>query len=161
MRILRNAVIVMRSCFFIGHRETDERILSCLLEAVERLILEEDAGLFYVGGYGGFDRAAGEAVIRLKARYPRIRLYRVLAYHPAERPAQLPAGYDGTLYPDGMEGVPRRYAIIRANQKMVDACDFLIVYAVHPASNAQKLLEYAERRQAKGTLRIVRISERF
>ena len=37
-----------KSCFFIGHREADERILSRLQETVERLIVEQKVGYFYV-----------------------------------------------------------------------------------------------------------------
>ena len=58
-----------KSCFFIGHRETDERVLSRLLETVERLIVEENVGYFYVGHHGGFDRLAAElAQLPLGAR---------------------------------------------------------------------------------------------
>ena len=35
-----------KSCFFIGHREADERALPRLLETVERLIVEENVGIF-------------------------------------------------------------------------------------------------------------------
>ena len=67
----------MKSCFFIGHRETDERLLPVLQSTIRRLIDEEDVTEFYVGGYGGFDRIAGVAVKQLKAKYPEIRLLQV------------------------------------------------------------------------------------
>ena len=51
-----------KSCFFIGHREADERLLPLLSETIERLITEENVSYFYVGGYGGFDRVASTAV---------------------------------------------------------------------------------------------------
>ena len=53
----------MKSCFFIGHREADERLLPILTAAIERLITEEQVLFFYVGGYGGFDSIAATAVI--------------------------------------------------------------------------------------------------
>src|SRR5699024_5913754 len=53
-------------------------------------------------------------------------------------------------YPPGMESVPRKVAIVRANRYMVDHTDFLIAYAWHPASNAKNLLEYARKREGKG-----------
>ena len=40
----------MKSCFFIGHREADERLLPALKNAIEQLIAE-DVSYFYVGGY--------------------------------------------------------------------------------------------------------------
>ena len=108
----------MKSCFFIGHREADERLLPALKKAIERLIAE-DVSYFYVGCYGGFDRIAGTAVKQAKKQHPGILLNLVLPYHPAERPIEAPAGYDGTYYPEGMENVSRQYAIVRANKIMI------------------------------------------
>lgn len=56
----------MKSCFFIGHRETDEKILPKLVDTVRKLITEENVRCFYVGGYGGFDRIAASAVKSVK-----------------------------------------------------------------------------------------------
>ena len=101
---------------------------------------------FIVGNYGGFDRMAARAVISAKALYPGITLLLLLSYHPAERPIETPPGFDGTFYPPGMESVPRRYAIVRANRYMIDHVDYLIAYAWHPASNAKELTAYALRK---------------
>lgn len=48
----------MKSCFFIGHREANERLLPKLKLEVERLITEEQVRYFYVGGYGGIAATA-------------------------------------------------------------------------------------------------------
>ena len=58
------------------------------------------------------------------------------------------------FYPPGMEKVPRRYAIVRANQHMVDHIDYLIAYVWHPASNARNLLEYAQKREKWGLISV-------
>ena len=145
----------MASCFFIGHRETEDHILPRIIEAAEILIREKQVSEFYVGGYGGFDHLAGKAVVSLKNKYPNIRLYLVIPYHPADRPIETPVGYDGTFYPDGMEMIPPRYAISIANRKMVDSCDFLIVHVTHTVSNAYNLLEYAKKRQKKRRFQII------
>ncbi len=150
----------MKSCFFIGHREADERLLPLLSKAIERLITEESVSYFYVGGYGGFDRIASTAVKVAKKNHPQITLMRVLPYHPAERPIDIPHGFDGTYYPEGLENVPRRYAIVRASKIMVTECDWLICYVQHSASNSRKLLEYAERRQKKGLIQIENVAEK-
>lgn len=143
-----------KSCFFIGHREADERLLPRLELTIERLIVEENVRYFYVGGYGGFDRIAAAAVKHAKQKYPDITLMLVLPYHPAERPVDIPNGFDGTYYPDGLENTPRRYAIVRTNKIMVERCDWLICYVRHGASNSRNLLEYAMRRMAKGLIKI-------
>lgn len=149
----------MKSCFFIGHREVDESLLPKLQGAIERLITEEDVSYFYVGGYGGFDRIAGVAVKQAKKQHPKIVLKLVLPYHPAERPVVTPAGYDGTYYPDGIEKVPRQYAVVRSNKILVDTSDWLIAYVRHGASNSRKLLEYAQRRERKELIRVINLAE--
>lgn len=149
----------MKSCFFIGHREADERLLPVLQCVIQQLIEEEGVTEFYVGGYGGFDRIAGAAVKQLKAQYPRISLRIMIPYHPAERPVEAPNGYDGTYYPNGLEGVPKRFRIAKANRLMIDTSDWLIAYVCHGASNSRKFLEYAERREKKGLLQVQNIAE--
>ena len=130
-----------KTCFFIGHREAPESIYPELAQTVEQLIGQGVAD-FYVGNYGNFDRLAARAVIAAKQRYPQVRLTMLLAYHPGERPVTLPPGFDGSLYPPGMENVPRRFAIPRANRWMVGHCTHLVAYVTHPASNAGKVVEW-------------------
>ena len=142
----------MKSCFFIGHREASSEILPTLRAAVEQHIVEYGVTEFIVGHYGGFDRMAAKAVITAKAHHPEITLSMLIPYHPAERPVELPPGFDNTFYPPGMEKVPRRLAIVRANRYVVDHVDYLIAYAWHPASNTWNLLEYARKREQKNLL---------
>ena len=126
---------------------------------IERLIAEENVRYFYVGGYGGFDRIAAAAVKRAKQKYTDITLMLVLPYHPAERAVPTPDGFDGTYHPEGLENTPRRYAIVRTNQIMVNTCDWLVCYVRHGVSNSRNLLEHAQRREAKGLMQIVNIGE--
>ena len=141
----------MSTCFFIGHRETSDSIFPALLQAVERHITEYGVTEFVVGHYGNFDRLAARAVLKAKERHPQVTLFLLLPYHPADRPIPAPEGFDGTFYPPGMERVPKRAAIVRANRYMADHCDFLIAYAWHPANNARELVDYA---QARGTVQV-------
>ena len=138
-----------KSCFFIGHRETSEEIYPALYAAVEQHILEYGVTEFIVGHYGGFDRLAASAVKEAKRFYPEVKPTLLLPYHPAERPIPTPDGFDGTFYPPGMESVPRKIAIVRANRYVVDHVDYLIAYARHPASNARELVEYARSQKQK------------
>ena len=136
-----------KSCFFIGHRNTDPFIVPVLSDAIEHYILDLHVRYFYVGHYGSFDRLVEGAVIAAK---------KVLAYHPSERQADLPKGYDGSCYPEGMETVPKQFAIDKVNRLMIDRCDCLIAYATHPASNTCKFIEYAKR---KGTVLIKNLGD--
>ena len=140
-----------KSCFFIGHREATSELLPILKQTVAEHISEYGVTEFIVGGYGGFDHLAAKAVISLKQQYPQIALSLLIPYHPVERPIETPPGFDNTYYPPGMEKVPRKLAIIRANRYMVENVDYLIAYAWHPASNARNLVEYAEKRKVEVT----------
>ena len=146
--------MIAKSCFFIGHREANEKIYADLRAAVEQHIVEFGVREFIVGHYGGFDRMAARAVVDAKKTHPEVTLTLLLPYHPAECPVEAPEGFDGTYYPPDMERVPRRVAIVRANRYMVDHVDFLIAYAWHPGSNARELVEYA---MGKGRTRITQI----
>ena len=150
-----------KSCFFIGHREANENLLRRLELEIERLVTEEYVRYFYVGGYGGFDQIAATAVKKAKKLHPDITLMLVLPYHPAERPIEKPPGYDGTYYPEVLEKTPRTFAIVKANQFMVDTCDWLVCYVRHGASNSGNILEYAKRREKKGFIQITNIAERI
>ena len=143
-----------KSCFFIGHREASEEIYPALYAAVEQHIVEYGVTEFIVGHYGGFDRLAASAVKEAKCFYPEVKLTLLLPYHPAQRHIPTPDGFDGTFYPSGMESVPRKAAIIRANRYVVDHVDYLIAYVWHPASNARELVEYAKRRENRNLIGI-------
>lgn len=147
-----------KSCFFIGHRDAPDSVLPFLQEAIAKRIEEDGVTAFMVGHYGNFDRLAAKAVIAAKQRHPEITLSLLLPYHPAERPTKKPKGFDTTYYPPGMERIPRRLAIVRANRYMVDHVDFLIAYAWHPASNARALVEYAEKKMEKGTIKVTNLA---
>ena len=98
---------------------------------------------------------AASAVIDAKQHYKQVKLFLVLPYHPAIRPIKAPSGYDGTYYPDGMEQVPPRFAIVRVNRYTVDHSDYLIAYVWHSASNARGLLEYANKREQRRLMEII------
>ena len=53
-----------RTCFFIGHREANERVLPALEQAVEQLIVESGVTDFVVGHYGAFDGMAVKTMLR-------------------------------------------------------------------------------------------------
>ena len=120
-------------------------------------IVEDHVEEFVIGNYGGFDRLAARAAAEVKKQYPQIRLVQLQPYLPSEKKEPLPQGFDGGWYPDGMETVPPRYAIVRANRAAIDQADCLIAYVWHTASNAQSMLEYAQKRAQNHPLQITLI----
>ena len=148
----------MGICFFIGHREADDELLPALTAEVERHIIEYDVTSFMVGRYGNFDKLAARAVIDAKKRHPEVTLTLLLPYHPCDRPIPTPKGFDGTFYPPGMETVPKRAAIVRANRYMIENSSHLIAYVWHPASNARGILEAALKRQERGEICVTNLA---
>ncbi len=151
----------MLTCFFIGHREAPDSLLPELSAEIERHITEYGVIDFVVGGYGRFDTLAAQCVKAAKERHPKVTLTLLLPYHPYDRPTPTPSGFDATFYPPGMETVPKRLAIVRANHYMVDHSKYLIAYAWHPASNALELVKYAKRRELRNLINITLISHTY
>ena len=144
----------MPTCFFIGHREAPDTLLDELSAVVERHITEYDVTEFVVGKYGHFDTLAAKCVKAAKKRHPEVTLTLLLPYHPYDHPTPTPAGFDGTFYPPGMETVPKRAAIVRANRYMVEHSEYLIAYVWHPASNARELVEYAQKWEKRRMIQV-------
>lgn len=137
----------MKSCFMFGHADCPDEILPKIENAIETHYSKHGVRLFYVGNRGSFDRLAAFAAKKVKLRYPDMKLFLVLAYHPAQRKPDLTDGFDGSYYPP-LEGVPKQYAIIRTNHHMIDIADSMICYVRH-IGNTRNLLEYAQRRNKK------------
>ena len=147
----------MKSCFMFGHRNTPYTILPIIEQTIVEHYKKYGTNLFYVGNRGQFDSIAATAVKNVKQQYPDICLVLVLAYHPGERSILLPEGFDGSFYPP-LENIPRPYAIVRANRYMVNTADTIICYVKHPG-NAQNLIEYAKKRQVRGSAIIDNIAD--
>lgn len=145
----------MKTCFFIGHRDAPENIYDRLLTAVECHISEYGVMDFVVGRYGNFDRLATHAVMEAKQHHSDVSLTLLMPYYRTDA-EPLPAGFDGSLFPDGLEIVPKRAAIMRANQYMILHCDYLITYNKNRVGNTRKLVAEARK---NGLLYIVNIAE--
>ena len=54
--------------------------------------------------------------------------------------------YDYSLYPS-LESVPKRYAILKRNEIMVNEADVVVAYVLHDWGGAAKTLGYAMRKR--------------
>ena len=144
-------------CFLFGHATTPYDAIAKIEAAAERHYLEHGIRTFIVGNRGSFDGYAATAIKALKQRHNDVSLLLLLAYHPGERAVDLSDGFDNSYYPP-LEGIPRQYAIVRANKYMVDTADSIICYVKH-IGNTRSLLEYAQRRQKKEGIIIENVAE--
>ena len=145
------------TCFFIGHHDAPDSLRPLLAAAVERHITEYGVTFFTVGRYGNFDRMAAGAVKAAKTRHLGVTLSLLLPYHPYDLPIEAPDGFDNTFYPPGMEIVPKRVAIVRANQYMIWHSDYLITYN-RGYGNTGNLVAAAYQRQRKGLIHIANLA---
>ena len=83
--------------------------------------------------------------------YPQIIYTIVLAYMPDEHIREVYG--DDTLFPDGMETVPKRFAISKRNDWMLKHSDIAVCYVWKVTGGAAKFREKAE---SKG-LRVIKV----
>ena len=100
---------------------------------------------FYVGTHGNFDAMVLSCLRSLKQEYSEIRYAIVLAYLPDDAGIYLP---DETIFPEGIERVPKRYAIDYRNRWM-DNADTVIAYVARSYGGAAKYMARAINRGRK------------
>ena len=133
-----------KTCCFFGHREVTHNIRDKLTALIEKLITEDGVIDFYVGNQGQFDWMVYSVLKELKAKYPHIRYTVVLAYMPDEHIKEV-YGED-TLFPDGMESVPKKFAISKRNDWIIQQSGIAICYVHKITGGAAKFREKAEKK---------------
>lgn len=130
-------------CTFFGHRNVHKEIEPILKSTLIDLIENHDVTTFYVGNQGGFDYLVKTVLKELSNNYT-IGYFVVLAYLPREQ--DLLSSNELTLYPEGLETVPRRFAISYRNKWMIKHSDYVVTYVTnHIASGAAQFKEIAEK----------------
>ena len=130
-------------CTFFGHSDTGVLEIARLQEAIEELILK-GVDTFYVGNQGRFDRNVFECLLKLKERYPCLAVSVVLAYLPAKNlEGDIYCGC--SIYPEGLESGPPRFAIERRNKWMIDRSNYCLCYIDHTWGGAYKFVKRAKR----------------
>ena len=128
-------------CAFFGHRDAPLEIMAKLKETVISLIEERDVTEFYVGNNGDFDRMALSVLKELSGMYPQIDYYVVYAYLPKKGGDD----FEHTIYPEGIETVPKRFAIDYRNRWIVGQADIVVAYVKRSFGGAVKFVDMAER----------------
>ncbi len=128
---------------FFGHKNTPSTVKPLLKQTVQQLIEENDEITFLIGSHGTFDWMTQSVLKEASERYPGITCYIVLSYLPVDNSEQyeLP-----TLYPEGIEFVPKRFAISFNNNYMVNECDTVVCYIDHDWGGAAQFVEKAKKR---------------
>lgn len=118
-----------KCCTFFGHRQCPVSIRPALKRCLEDLIVHYNVTMFYVGNQGAFDNIVRSVLRELAREHNNITYTVVLAYLPPEQKDELARfeDYSDTMYPEGIETVPKRFAIDWRNR-------WLDGYSVEPES---------------------------
>ena len=142
------------TCAFFGHRESPDFIKPLLEEEIRKLIKNEGYKEFLVGNQGQFDAMVYTTLKQLQGEYPTIRFYVVLAYMPGRNSENTMIDYTDTIFPEGLETVPKRFAISRRNKWIVENSNAVICYVNHTWGGAYQSVILAEKRN----LRIINLA---
>ena len=150
----------MYTCFFIGHRDAPQSIYPELLDILECLVTQHQVTHFIVGHYGDFDRMTISAIQKIICSHPETELIAEILepYFLDRRDTLLPYHFTGFCYPEGLETVPKRFCIEKANQLALDQADYLVAYVSREGGNSAKLLRRAKKRALEGRLHIIRLA---
>ena len=132
-------------CSFFGHKDAPSEIYEQLVACIENLIINRGVSSFVVGNQGGFDSMVLKALREIKQQYPHVCYNVALAYMPGERLEYELYDPTETFLPEGIETVPKRFAISWRNKWMVRESDVVVCYITHSWGGAAQVVEYAER----------------
>ena len=137
------------TCTFFGHRFVPLKIEPTLRSTLIDLIENHGVDLFYVGNHGAFDAMVRRVLRDLSERYA-ITYHVVLAYMPQKSDSLDPMDYSDTILTEGIETVPKRFAISFRNRWMIERADVVITYITHEiGSGAAQFKKLAERKKKR------------
>ena len=144
--------MTQKICTFAGHGEIygENTLKEKLKKEIINLIENQGVTTFYNGGKGQFDWLCADCVKELRKDYPFIKSYMIFSYLPGKKnefDSNPYKDFDGTIYPYGLEFVPKRFAIVKRNEWVIDNSSFLITYINHKWGGAYRTLEYAKRKK--------------
>ena len=132
------------ACTFFGHRDCPSDIRNRLKETLIDLIENHGVNFFYIGNQGQFDTMVCNIVREMKTVYPEIEYTVVLAYMPQGTSEY--EDYSDTMLPEGIERVPKRFAISWRNNWMLDHADYVVTYITHSWGGAAQFAQKAQRK---------------
>lgn len=142
------------TCFFTGHRKLQLRKIEYIEKILEQKIINliEDKGVcnFIAGGALGFDTLAAKKVIKLKEKYPDIRLYLYLPCHDQSRKWSYEDKYEWYMIKSKAddltyitEGMYTPDCMQKRNRAMANDAAYCLSYCVLAKSGTGATMRYA------------------
>ncbi len=136
----------MLTCTFFGHKDAPKEIEPMLSSTIVELIENKNVFNFYVGNHGNFDYMVKRCLIELKNFY-HINYAVVMAYLPGKKYYSDDESFIDTIIPNGIETVPRKFAINYRNKWMIEQSDYVVTYVNRNIGGAAWFKELAERKK--------------
>ena len=148
----------MSVCTFFGHRDCPGTVRPGLRALVAELIETRGVDEFYVGRQGAFDTMVWSVLGELGEEYPHIRRAVVLERLPGRGEELGGLDFSQAIFPEGLETVPPRLAILRRNQWMLEQADYVVTYITRSWGGAAQFARQAVR-QHKGVFNLAGTGE--
>ena len=153
-----------KTAFFAGHRKlpSDTEQISAALEKELTALIESGYRFFGAGGATGFDTVAALSVLKLREKYPHIRLILVM---PHRAQAKRWSKKDIAVYEDIMGRADKvvyisdeftRDCVYRRNRHFINGSSMCICYLSREDSGTEKTVRVAR----KEGLQIINIAEK-
>lgn len=140
---------------FVGHAFINSRaeIKELVKVQIRKNIANEEDITCLLGGKGDFDEICAGVCKELKQEYRAIVLVYVTPYITLPEQNKIKEMikygiYDESVYPP-IEKTPKRFAISKRNEWMIENSDLIIAYVNHTYGGAYKTLQVAKRNKKK------------
>ena len=135
---------------FCGHSNYSysEKDKIRLKEILVKEVKKNPSCKFYLGGYGEFDDLCRATLIELKKTFAKIEILFISPYLDENYYKFKNASlyYDGSIYPP-IESAPKKLAIIKRNEWMVEHADLLVAFVRYSFGGAAQTLKFAKQKK--------------
>ena len=132
----------MSICTFFGHRDCSDAIKPMIKKAIKTLIDTCGVKYFYVGNHGRFDVLVLQALRELQKDYTDLS-YSVVCSSLTKK--MIYYNENETCIPEGVEAVPKRFAISFCNQWMLKKASYVVAYVTRTWGGAAQFVQKAEK----------------
>lgn len=132
---------------FCGHADANTHCVDIAkLNSIFDNLPTDSEIVLYLGGYGKFDAFAYKYCKAYQQINSNVKLIFVTPYLNEKylKRHEIDRYYDGSVYLD-IEKVPKRFAILQRNRKIVDCADLIICYIARNYGGAYQMYEYANK----------------
>ena len=134
---------------FFGHKDAPDTLKPAIKENILLLLDKYPDCMFYVGNNGRFDKMVISVLTEISENVPDLSYAVILAYLPKTNRILSP-DYTKipTIFPNGIESVPKKFAIPFRNDWMVKQTDITVCYITRSSgSSSARFVEKIRRKK--------------